>query len=95
MFDDLVNLIKKIAMKEAVDRQIAPRLSDLQIEGLSTNVSSSITNELKQLAVGQWILFHSQGQRLRVKLAMINQEADSYFFVNLLGAKKFTKSALF
>lgn len=92
-FDELIAIFKKVLTGETLPLQPALALTSLEMNGVATTISSSIAQQVNQLKPGQWILSRTDGEGLsRAKLATTFPDAGQLLFVNLLGAKPFTRS---
>lgn len=93
LIDDMINTFKQIMTGEPVTLQMAPALSNLTIAGVSTRISSAISQEVSRLDIGQWILYKGDnGEMQRGRLAKNFPEAGQVLLVNLIGAKPIAKN---
>jgi len=93
LMDDMINTFKQVMTGESIPLQEAPTLSPLKVAGVTTIISSAITQEISRLNTGQWILYKDeQGEMQRGRLAKIFPDAGQVLLVNLLGAKPVSRN---
>lgn len=91
--DEIESQLQQILMGEKITFEPVTPLTSIEVEGVTALISSAISQQVAQLKPGQWILFKmGNGEVIRSKLAMHAPEAGQLLFVNLLGAKRFSKS---
>lgn len=91
--DEIENQLQQILMGNETAMESAPRLTSIEVDGVTACVSSAISQQIAQLSLGQWVLYKTEsGNVTRGKLAIIDDEAQQLLFVNLMGAKRFIKS---
>ena len=92
--DEIENQLQQILTGAILSLEIAPRLTGIEVDGVTACVSSAISQQISLLNPGQWVLYKTEnGEMTRGKLAMIDPDAKHLLFVSLLGAKRFSKSA--
>jgi hypothetical protein len=92
--DEIESQLQLIFTGSTIALESAPRLTSVVVDGVTACVSSAISQQIAELSPGQWVLYKTEGGEItRAKLAMIDNEAKQLLFVNLMGAKRFSKNA--
>jgi hypothetical protein len=84
----------QILLGGKVELHSAQPLSAMKEEnGVNTNVSSALLDQVKLIPEGQWLIYQrDDGEKLRCRLVLKTEGTGQLLFVNVLGAKSLEKT---